>query len=144
MNVHESTVKSVKSYPNIRDRFGPEPSSIIFGTAYRETGTRAEKIQSGCYLRKVTAVLQALTSPKNTQVEYQENLSCNRRFLSAALTRLPSHRRFSLKAWLTSWSTFWSNLEKPSQTIDSWKLRLEREPRKLLQMLHFPVEETEA
>lgn len=95
MDVHEFTVKRIKSYPNIRDHIGAQPSSVIFGTAFREQECWQKKMQSGCYLCKVTAVLQALTSLKNKQVEYRENLSCNRRFLSAELSGMPSHRRFS-------------------------------------------------
>lgn len=144
MNVHEFTVKSTKSYPDIRDHSGPQPSSIIPGTAFREQKCRQKECKAAVSSCKVTAVLQALTSLKNMEVKYQENPSCDRRFLSAELSRMPSHRRFPFARW-TSWSTFWSHLEESSRTLGSWKSRLSRwPPESAVQTLHFSVKETEA
>lgn len=91
MNVHEFIVKCIKSYPNIKDHSGPAPSSIISGTAFREQECQQKACKVAVPFCKVTAVLQALTSLKNMEVEHQQNPSCNRRFLSAELSRMPSH-----------------------------------------------------
>lgn len=94
MNAHEFIVKNIKTYPNIRAHFWPQPSSIISRTAFREHKCWQKECRVAVSFCKVTAVLQALTSLKKTGVEYQANPSCNRRFLSAELSTLPSHRRF--------------------------------------------------
>ena len=70
MNVHEFIVKSLKSYPNIRDRFGPQPSSIISGTALREQECWQKEYKVAVSFCKVTAVLQTLTSLEKIEVEY--------------------------------------------------------------------------
>lgn len=99
----------------------------------------AEKMQSSCYLCKVTAVLQALTSLKKMQVEYQENLSCNSRFLSAKLSGMPSHRRFP-----KSMVNFLINILKQFRKIIR---SLDEEGNLVIyksQIFPFPVKETEA
>lgn len=60
----------------------------------REQECRQRECKMAVSFCKVTAALQALTSPRNMEVKYQETPSCNRRFLSAAPSRMPSHREF--------------------------------------------------
>lgn len=110
MNVHEFTVKSRKSYPNIKDHIGPEPPSIIFGTAHREQAYWQKN-----YKVPVTFARSLLccrhwqawrTRRSNTRKIFHATEDfCQQHWVECQVTD------GSLKAWLTSWSTFWSNLE---------------------------------
>lgn len=101
MNVHEFTVKSIKSYANIRAHSGPYTSSITSRTALGEHEGCRKNCRVVASLHKVTTMLQILTSCKNRKVKYQGDPSCYR-ILSAEHQVTDG----SLKAWLTPSSMF--------------------------------------